>query len=143
MVTGLVFNNAYQSQRDIYDERYLDGRYDRRSHVRVLTAEREALRSAVTRALTSNPRARTVSLFDFGYGTGRVTNEFIASFVDEYARRGLDLLVTAYDVSSAGLQKAADTLRSDGFESEKPMRWDPRDTAGYIAGRLEKRKAGV
>ncbi len=143
MVTELVFNNAYQPQREIYDKRYQDGRYDRRSHVRVLTAEREALRSAVARAFRSNPRTKTISLFDFGYGTGRVTNEFIASYLDEYARSGLDLLVTAYDVSSAGLQKAVGALCMNGFVPQEPMHWDPRDTVGYIVGRLVKRKADV
>ena len=48
-------NNAYLSQRAVYDERYKAGDYDRRSAVRVLTAEREALDRAVERALKSKP----------------------------------------------------------------------------------------
>ena len=74
MVTDFTFKNAYASQRSIYDERYEAGHYDRRSAVHVLTAERDALRHAIDRALESNRRVRRISLFDFGYGTGRVTN---------------------------------------------------------------------
>jgi hypothetical protein len=92
--------NAYMPQRSIYDQRYEAGRYDQRSAVRVLTAEREALRHAMDRAVESNRGARRINLFDFGYGTGRVTNEFIGSYVSQYAASGNDLLVVAYDVSS-------------------------------------------
>jgi hypothetical protein len=143
MITELRFKNAYVSQRAIYDERYQAGHYDRRSQVHVLTAEREALRSAVGRAVASNPRARTISLFDFGYGTGRVTNEFIGCYVDRYAASGRDLRVAAYDVSSAGLLKAEETLRSRGFAPDEPVNWKPDDTAGYIAGRVSRTMAGV
>lgn len=143
MVTELTFKNAYVSQRAIYDARYEVGHYDRRSAVRVLTAEREALRHAVDRALKSNPRARTISLFDFGYGTGRVTNEFIGSYVNQYATLGKDLRVVAYDVSSAGLMKAKGALCSKGFAPDGPITWAPEGTAGYIAGRISQRKAGV
>ena len=58
MVTALTFRNAYVSQRAIYDERYGVGRYDRRSAVHVLTAERQALRHAANRTLKSNPSTR-------------------------------------------------------------------------------------
>jgi hypothetical protein len=143
MNTEPRFKNAYVSQRAIYDERYQVGHYDRRSQVHVLTAEREALRSAVDRAVASNPRARTISLFDFGYGTGRVTNEFIGCYVDRYADSSRDLRVAAYDVSSSGLMKAEETLRSRGFAPDEPINWKPDDTVGYIAGRVSKTMAGV
>lgn len=143
MVTELGFKNAYVSQRAIYDERYQAGHYDRRSYVHVLAAEREALRRAVSRAVLSNPQARTISLFDFGYGTGRVVNEFIGSYVRQPAAPGRDLQVVAYDVSSAGLMKAYGTLCSNGFEPDGPVEWKPDDTAGYIAGRVRRTTARV
>jgi SAM-dependent methyltransferase len=135
--------NAYVSQRSIYDERYQAGHYDQRSAVRVLTAEREALRHAMGRALQSSRRARRINLFDFGHGTGRVTHEFIGSYADQYARSGKDLRVVAYDVSSAGLMKAKEALCSAGFAPDGPMTWAPGHTVGYIAGRISKREAGV
>jgi hypothetical protein len=135
--------NASVTQRSIYDQRYEAGHYDRRSAVRVLTAEREALRHAMDRALRSNRRARRIYLFDFGYGTGRVTNEFIGSYVSQYAVSGKDLQVVAYDVSSVGLMRAKETLCSDGFALDRPMTWAPESTAGYIVGRVSKTEAGV
>ena len=135
--------NPYVSQRSIYDQRYQAGHYDQRSAVRVLTAEREALRHAMDRALRSNRKARRINLFDFGYGTGRVTNEFIGSYASQYAASGKDLQVVAYDVSSAGLVKAKEALCSDGFTVDGPITWTPEDTVGYIAGRVSKREAGV
>lgn len=143
MVTELKFRNAYVSQRAIYDERYEVGQYDRRSAVHVLTAERLALRHAANRALESNPNTQTLDLFDFGYGTGRVTNEFIMSYVDRYSKEDKDLRVVAYDVSSAGLMKAKNTLCSKGFTPDGPITWRPADSAGYIAGCVSKRQAGV
>jgi hypothetical protein len=143
MVTALTFRNAYVSQRAIYDERYEVGRYDRRSAVHVLKAERQALRHAANRALKSNPSTRTISLFDFGYGTGRVTNEFIGSYVNRYSKLGKNLRVVAYDVSSAGMMKAKEALCSKGFTPDGHITWKPEGTAGYIAGRVSKRQAGV
>lgn len=143
MVTELTFKNAYASQRSIYDERYLVGHYDHRSAVRVLTAERDALSEAMDRALKSNRTVRRVNLFDFGYGTGRVTNEFIESYVYNYAAAKKDLRVVAYDVSSAGLKKAKDALCSSGFKPVGPMFWMPDRTAGYIAGRISRVEAGI
>jgi SAM-dependent methyltransferase len=143
MVTELRFKNAYVSQRAIYDERYEVGHYDRRSAVHVLKAERQALRHAANRALRSNPNTRTISLFDFGYGTGRVTNDFIESHVNQYSKVGKDLRVIAYDVSSAGLMKAKEALCSKDFTPDGPIIWKPESTAGYIAGRVSKMKAGV
>jgi hypothetical protein len=143
MVTDLTFRNAYVSQRTIYDERYEVGRYDRRSAVHVLTAERRALRHAANRALESNLSTRTISLFDFGYGTGRVSNEFIGSYVNQYSKSGKDLWIVAYDVSSTGLMKAKEVLCSKGFTQDGSIAWKPEETAGYIAGRVSKRKASV
>ena len=135
--------NADVSQRSIYDQRYEAGHYDQRSAVRVLTAEREALRHAMDRTLRSNRRARRINLFDFGYGTGRVTNEFIGSYVSRYAELGKDLRVVAYDVSSAGLMKAQEALCADGFALDRPITWAPESTTGYVAGRASKNEAGV
>ena len=135
MIAAVGFKNAYVSQREIYDERYEVGDYDRRSHVHVLAAEREALCHAVARAIASDPDARTISLFDFGYGTGRVTNEFIEKFVAK-SGAGRDLRVIAYDVSSAGLQKACGRLCCAGFVPDGPITWNPAATTGYIAGSI-------
>lgn len=143
MTADLAVKNAYASQRSIYDERYEAGQYDHRSAVRVLTAERNALNGAVERAIKSNPAAQAVSLFDFGYGTGRVTNEFIESYVSNYAQSNKDLLVVAYDVSSAGLNKAVSALCSTGFRPADPISWNPDATEGYIAGRISKVEAGL
>lgn len=143
MVTDLTFKNAYASQRSIYDERYQVGHYDHRSAVRVLTAERDALSEAMDRALKSNRPVRRVNLFDFGYGTGRVTNEFIGSYVHDYAAAKKDLRVVAYDVSSAGLKKAKEALCLNGFKPVGPMVWMPDRAAGYIAGRISRIEAGI
>lgn len=143
MTTDLAVKNAYPSQRSIYDERYEVGRYDHRSAVRVLTAELNALNRAVERAIKSNPVARTISMFDFGYGTGRVTNEFIESYLRNYAKSKKNLLVVAYDVSSAGLKKAEDALCSKGFAPVDPIFWRPEAKEGYIAGRISKTGAGL
>jgi len=143
MTTDLAVKNTYASQRSIYDKRYEVGRYDHRSAVRVLTAEWNALTGAVERALTSNPAARTISLFDFGYGTGRVTNEFIEAYVRDSARWGRDLLVVAYDVSSVGLMKAEEALCAKGFVPAGSMDWRPDDEDGYLAGRISKTVADL
>ena len=143
MVTESTTKNAYISQRSIYDERYEAGHYDRRSAVRVLTAERDALNNATDRALKSDPAVRRINLFDFGYGTGRVTNEFIGSYVHRYATTKKDLRVVAYDVSSAGLMKAAEALRSAGFMPDGPLSWAPGNTTGYTAGAVSRTEAGI
>ncbi|MGH3295978.1 MAG: hypothetical protein ACRDP7_29685 [Trebonia sp.] len=142
MVTESARNNANLSQRSIYDERYSVGLYDTRSAVPVLTAERVALSNAIGRALASHPHTRRISIFDFGYGTGRVTNDWI----EHHARKQLpsqDLRVVAYDVSSVGLQRAHDKLRSAGYESAGPPAWEPKAARGYIAGAVSKREAGL
>jgi hypothetical protein len=143
MVTEITGKNAYASQRSIYDERYAAGRYDHRSAVRVLTAERNALNGAVQRAIRSNPAVPVISLFDFGYGTGRVTNEFIEMYVRNYAKSKKNLLVVAYDVSSSGLMKAKEALCSKGFVPVSPIDWIPDDNDGYIAGRISKTENGL
>ena len=136
-------DNAYLSQRAIYDERYKAGDYDRRSAVRVLTAEREALSRAVERALESNWAAAKISLFDFGYGTGRVTNEWIECCAQKALAGRNELRVVAYDVSSAGLQKAQEALCLADYESVGPFVWAPQETAGYIVGSMRKDRAGL
>lgn len=129
------------SQRRIYDERYAAGRYDRRSAVRVLTAEREALTGALHRTLAAHPGTGRVTLFDFGYGTGRVTNELAVSCLrDRAACR--DLQIVAYDVSSAGLQAACAALHEQGFTPGGALQWAPGDTGGYIAGSVSRTQAG-
>jgi len=142
MVTRSAPNHAYVSQRSIYDERYEAGRYDHRSAVPVLTAERQALRAAMDRAIRSNPGAERVSLFDFGYGTGWVTNELIAGYAREYTAAE-DLRVVACDVSSVGLMKAQEALCRAGFAPEEPPRWAPDSNSGYIAGSVRKAEASL
>jgi SAM-dependent methyltransferase len=120
------------SQRAIYDARYRRSGYDNRSAVRVLTAEADAIRAASRRALASCPDAAELSMFDFGYGTGRVVNEF----ADEYPRvcDGRPLRVVAYDVSSVGLAKAAERLvAGNGFRTTG-LTWRPLADRGYVAG---------
>jgi len=140
MVTRSARNHAYVSQRSIYDERYEAGQYDLRSAVLVLTAEREALRVALDRAIRSNPDAEIITLFDFGYGSGRVTNELIAGYLCQYTA-AKDLRVVAYDVSSVGLMKAQEALCRAGFASEARIDWAPDSTSGYIAGSVRKDEA--
>jgi SAM-dependent methyltransferase len=121
------------SQRSIYDRRYAGAGYDERSAVRVLTAERAALRRAAARALAADPSVAQVSLLDFGYGTGRVTNEFALEFAER------DLLVVAYDVSLVGLRKAAARLLDGaGFVAVEPLRWHEGKESGYIAGSIRR-----
>lgn len=123
------------SQRSIYDARYRAGGYDHRSKVRVLRAEAKTLHAAVTRALRTNPDASEVSLFDFGYGTGRVTNEFLLSYHKAFGGFRKNLKVLAYDVSLVGLSRAADRLRAaHGFSFERDFEWQPDAENGYIAG---------
>jgi SAM-dependent methyltransferase len=142
MIAETTGDGAYVSQRSIYDERYQADQYDHRSAVRVLTAERDALAEAMGRALKSNPRAARVSLFDFGYGTGRVTNELIERYA-QYGASYSDLRVVAYDVSSVGLRKAQAGLCLAGFEPVEGFSWEPDSTEGYIAGSVYKKEANL
>jgi hypothetical protein len=143
MTSEFSCDDAYSPQRSIYDERYKAGLYDHRSAVRVLTAERGALAGAVARTLISNPDARKISMFDFAYGTGRVTNEFIKEYAHQYAALRRDLLIVAYDVSSVGLRKAQDKLQSAGFTPKESFNWVPESRHGYIAGSLRKNYKNV
>lgn len=143
MGTGAMSDNTHLSQRTIYDRRYAAGQYDRRSAIRVLTAERQALDEAVDRALKSNQDARTVNLFDFGYGTGRVTNELTQSYPPKPGAAGKSLRIVAYDVSSVGLQKAQEVLCADGFAPDGILMWQQEHTEGYIAGSVRKEEAGL
>lgn len=132
------------SQREIYDRRYAGEGYDARSSVRVLRAERIALEAAVIRAAEESRVTDTeLSIHDFGYGTGRVTNEFMLAYAEflrasNYLKAKLParLHVVAYDVSSQGLQKAVDQLVGEGFRFEDPVRFDSDEPHGYIAGEL-------
>lgn len=129
------------SQQQIYDLRYQQDGYDNRSAVHVLTSEISAVRGAVERATKSNPHADAISLFDFGYGTGRVTKDFA---LDHPALPGdrKDLLVLAYDVSGTGLAKSASTLRDlHGFRGSFSLRRAP--TSGYVMGDLSRLINGV
>jgi hypothetical protein len=122
-------------QRSIYDLRYSGAGYDERSAVRVLTAETVALRTAVHRAAESIPGSSVISLFDFGYGTGRVTNDFAVKFSRLFGDLDRDLHVIAYDVSAVGLRKAARWLTKDhGFDVFQDLTFDMVADHGYVAG---------
>lgn len=142
MVPESARNNMYLSQRSIYDERYSAGLYDHRSTVRVLTAEREALTMAMQRALTSNSHVERISLFDFGYGTGRVINEWIEGEARAQQTSLTDLRIVAYDVSSVGLRNAQEALRSTGYKPVAPLVWEPAAARGYSAGSVAKEEDG-
>ncbi len=132
------------SQSSIYDARYAGPGYDRRSAVRVLTAEAAALRRAAERAVDADPGGGVVSLFDFGYGTGRVTNEFALDFPERFGAHGRDLRVVAYDVSSVGLRRAAATLLGEhGFVEADRLAWHDRKESGYVAGSVSRVTGGV
>ncbi|GAA3456257.1 hypothetical protein [Dactylosporangium matsuzakiense] len=132
------------SQRKIYDERYAGSSYDTRSAVRVLPAETEALEAAAARAIATSDSAAAVSLLDFGYGTGRVTNEFALAFPARFGERARSLTVVAYDVSAVGLRKAAATLTAEhGFTPRRALRWHDDKDSGYIAGTLARSSRGV
>ncbi|MFI7546566.1 hypothetical protein [Actinoplanes sp. NPDC049599] len=134
-----------RTQRAIYDERYTGTGYDQRSAVPVLTAERSALRRAVDRAISTTAGDRSpVTLFDFGFGTGRVTNEFLVSFPERYGSLGRDLRVIAYDVSAVGLRKAEEELKwRHAFEAPDEIKWDDEASAGYVAGSLVRDVRGI
>jgi hypothetical protein len=143
MGTGAILDNTRLPQRAIYDKRYTAGQYDHRSAIHVLTAEREALAEAVDRALKSNQDAGVVNLFDFGYGTGRVTNELAQSYLLDYAAAGKSLRIVAYDVSSVGLKKAQEALCAAGFTPDGSLTWRQDDAGGYISGSVRKEEAGL
>jgi hypothetical protein len=143
VVTESACNSANLSQRSIYDERYSAGLYDDRS-VPILTAERDALSNAMLRAVATFPFARRISLFDFGYGTGRVINDWIEGQARQYLRSAhQELRLVAYDVSSVGLRIAQERLHAAGYEPTRPVRWESGSTQGYIAGAVQKRQHDV
>jgi hypothetical protein len=130
-------------QADIYDERYRTGAYDKRSAVRVLTAESDALVAAVGRATRANPGPDPVTLLDFGYGTGRVTNEFAFEYPRQIDGLARDLSIVAYDVSGVGLRNAADTLMRNGFRGGQALAWRQHAESGYAAGSLRRTRDGA
>ena len=131
-------------QRAIYDERYVGTGYDCRSAVRVLTAEATALRQAAGRALDSLPESDPLSLFDFGYGTGRVTNDFAVSYPTRFRHSGRNLRVIAYDISAVGLHKAAMSLiKEHGFDQAEPLSFENAADAGYVAGSICRLSDGI
>ncbi|WP_305782529.1 class I SAM-dependent methyltransferase [Symbioplanes lichenis] len=130
-------------QRAIYDLRYCGDGYDARSAVRVLTAEAVALDRAVGRALSSLSGQGPVTLFDFGYGTGRVTNEFLVEFPRTFADAGRDLRVIAYDVSAQGLRKAARSLADDHGFHLGDLVFSDAAVEGYVAGSAGREDGGT
>lgn len=143
VVTESACNSANLSQRSIYDERYSAGLYDDRS-VPVLTAERDALSNAMQRAVVTFPLTHRISLFDFGYGTGRVINDWIEGQARQYLRSAhQELRLIAYDVSSVGLRIAQERLRAVGYEPTRPVRWETGSAQGYIAGAVRKQQHDV
>jgi hypothetical protein len=142
VVTESARDSANLSQRSIYDERYSFGLYEDRS-VPVLTAERDALSNAMQRAVASHPFGQRISLFDFGYGTGRFINDWIEGRAREHLSGRQELRVVAYDVSSVGLRKAQEALRLAGYEPTGPIAWESEAVYGYIAGAIRKREAGL
>jgi hypothetical protein len=143
MDIGALRSGSYRSQREIYDERYTAGHYDNRSAIHVLTAEREALAGALDRALKSNPGVEVINVFDFGYGSGRVTNELACGFPLDYAAAGKNLRIVAFDVSSVGLVKAREALCALGFSPEDDQRWREDEVGGRILGGVRKKEAGL
>jgi hypothetical protein len=97
------------------------------------------------RAVVTFPFAHRISLFDFGYGTGRVINDWIEGQARQYLQSAQqELRLVAYDVSSVGLRIAQERLRAVGYEPMgQPVSWKSEAAQGYIAGRMRKRKAGV
>jgi hypothetical protein len=143
VVTESACNSANLSQRSIYDERYSAGLYDDRS-VPVLTAERDALTNAIQRAVVTFPFTHRISLFDFGYGAGRVINDWIEGQARQYLRSAhQELRLIAYDVSSVGLRIAQERLRAVGYEPTRPVRWETGSAQGYIAGAVRKQQHDV
>jgi hypothetical protein len=131
-------------QRAIYDERYAGPGYDERSAVPVLTAEATALREAMRRALESVPAAGPVTVLDFAFGTGRVTNDFAKGYSDEFRSAGRGLRIVAYDVSSVGLEKAARSLvKQYDFTETETLKFDPAAENGYHAGTVGRIHEGV
>jgi hypothetical protein len=130
------------SQRAVYDARYEADGYDLRAGVRVLTAEMEALGAALARIVRQRGTCDRIGIFDFGYGTGRVTNEFLLRFLELQPTAANTLHVVAYDVSSEGLRKAADRLADDHyFEGLDDLCWDSASGSTYVVGTLTRKQS--
>jgi hypothetical protein len=126
-------------QREIYDERYLADGYDERSAIRVLTAEANALQDAARRARSSLPSQSGLTLLDFAYGSGRVTNEFAIAYAAQREEADRCLHVVAYDVSAVGLNKAARNLiKIHGFDETEPLAFDRDADEIYVAGSVSR-----
>ncbi len=122
------------AQRAIYDDRFAQSDYDRRSVVRVLTAERELLDQAMGRAVVADP-VGPITVLDFGHGTGRVLDTLVASWHERFGgESGRVLHVTAYDVSFVGLEKSARSFAAMGLEGLDRLIWVPDSERGYVAG---------
>ena len=93
--------------------------------------------------MASHPRAQRISLFDFGYGTGRVINHWIEGCAHQLLPPPIALHVVAYDVSSVGLRNAEDWLCSTGYEPTGPFVWEADAAKGYIAGAVRKHSADL
>lgn len=144
--TCLGLPEQVESETDVYDRRYREGTYDARfaTGERVLEGEWSALTEAVARAALAHSSADFVTLLDFGYGTGRVSQDFALAypFLFPATRQGLKVL--AYDVSGEGLRQSALKLeRDEGFEKVGPFRWGDARSGGYVAGEMIKRVNGV
>jgi hypothetical protein len=140
--SGVGSIRAVINQSKIYDQRYTEDGYDNRSAVRVLTSEQLALANAMNRAIISQPDKSVLSLLDYGYGTGRVTNEFILNPIALEGHKG-DLRVVAYDVSRVGLEKAISTLRQHGFEGPKIKSLNKSHIKRHVMGHLSRTTNGA
>jgi SAM-dependent methyltransferase len=132
-------------QRSIYDRRYSEDGYDNRSAVRVLRAEEQALRSAALRALRECTE-EWFTVLDFGYGTGRVTNDFIEGYPGLCQENGFrkNLRVIAYDVSSVGLEKAHQRLVDEQhFTTIHQLGIKTDHGSGYVMGSARKITDGI
>jgi hypothetical protein len=136
---------TFVDQRSVYDQRYAGSGYEERSAIPVLTAEMEVLNRAVHRAMASLPPERDLlTLLDFGYGTGRVTNDFAHSFVESFGSYRRSLHVVAYDVSAVGLKKAIHSLIKDrNFDEIELPQFDQDAAIGYIAGSVRRISDGL
>ena len=131
VVTESACNSANLSQRSIYDERYSAGSV-RPPFVLFSPPNVDALEEAMSRAVATFPFARRISLFDFGYGTGRVIMTGSTARRVSACGQHQELRLVAYDVSSVGLRIAQERLHAAGYEPTRPVsgsRDPPRATS--------------
>jgi hypothetical protein len=89
--------------------------------------------------MKSRSESAELVLFDFGYGTGRVTNEFAVEFPQFSGDLGHRLHVIAYDVSAVGLRTAALSLtKRHGFDVYRDLNFNPAADHGYVAGSVRR-----